>query len=139
MHIIIRYEIERGLFSGDIKVDDIPSQWNQKMIDYLGVTVASDAEGCLQDVHWSAGLFGYFPTYTLGTILASQLYTKLLNVFPNFNELVQQGTMQPINQWLNEHIHIKGRSLTTADLLSSLGIGYDVDAFVAVIQDQFGI
>jgi carboxypeptidase Taq len=68
LHIILRYEIERGLLDGSIKVDDVPKVWNAKMQQYLGVEPPSDAQGCLQDVHWSAGLFGYFPTYSLGAM-----------------------------------------------------------------------
>lgn len=68
LHIILRYEIERGLLDGSIKVDDVPKVWNAKMKQYLGVEPPSDAQGCLQDVHWSAGLFGYFPTYSLGAM-----------------------------------------------------------------------
>tara|TARA_A100001015_G_C15022518_1_gene728733 strand:- start:753 stop:2132 length:1380 start_codon:yes stop_codon:yes gene_type:complete len=136
MHIIIRYEIELALLGGDIGVADIPQCWNQKMVDYLGIEPASDAQGWLQDVHWSAGLFGYFPTYALGTILAAQLYALLKTEIPNLHDQVAQGHMRPINNWLIKHIHSKGRSLTTNELMKSLGICYDVDAFLMGLQQK---
>jgi carboxypeptidase Taq len=81
MHIILRYELERGLFDGTVEVDDLPRLWNEKMKSYLGIIPPSDKLGVLQDPHWSQGAFGYFPTYTLGAIYATQFFYKALEVF----------------------------------------------------------
>jgi len=90
MHIILRYEIEKGLMNGSIQVDDLPSLWNQKMKEYLGIEPTTDTEGVLQDTHWSCGLFGYFPTYLLGAIYASQFFTQALKEIPNLLEEIKK-------------------------------------------------
>ena len=100
------------------------------MTDYLGLTITDDAKGCLQDVHWSAGLFGYFPSYTLGTLIASELFKKLHITFPNLASMIETGNFVPIKDWLNKNIHVHGCKMTTPDLLSSLNIDYEPDKFL---------
>ena len=100
------------------------------MADYLGLTITDDAKGCLQDVHWSAGLFGYFPSYTLGTLIASELFKKLHVRFPNLSSMIEAGDFVPIKDWLNQNIHIHGCKMTTPELLSSLKIDYEPDKFL---------
>jgi len=107
IHILIRYEIERGLFDGSIQVDDLETIWNQKMVDYLGVVVPSADLGVLQDIHWAGGAFGYFPTYALGSAYAAQLMHTMEQHLP-VDELLAGGNMAPINQWLKTNIHFDG-------------------------------
>lgn len=102
LHIIIRYEIERDIFSGNItNLDELPSIWNKKYYDYLGITIKDDKEGILQDTHWSDASFGYFPDYLLGTILDGMLYEKIGNV----DELLKEGKIKEITKFLNDNIH----------------------------------
>ena len=134
MHIILRYECEKALFSDELDVDDLPDVWNTKMKNYLGLTVESDTKGCLQDVHWSAGLFGYFPSYTLGTLIAAQLNKKLQTVFPSMDEMIRNNEFIPFKKWLNEHIHFHGSKKTTTELLNELSISYDPMAFLNSVR-----
>ncbi len=135
LHIIIRYECEKALFSNDLSVNDLPDFWNQKMKDYLGLSISSNAKGCLQDVHWSAGLFGYFPSYTLGTLIAAQLYKKLDQEFKSLEAMIQAADFIPIKSWLNENIHFHGSKKTTELLLQDLGVGYDPHAFISSLSN----
>lgn len=91
LHIIIRYEIEKAIFSNEVSVEELPSLWNQKYQDYLGITPQTDAEGILQDVHWAGGDFGYFPSYALGYMYAAQLKQKMLGDIPEFDTLLERG------------------------------------------------
>ena len=113
LHILIRYEMEKEIFENDINVYDLPKLWNEKYEKYLGITPSNYAEGILQDVHWSAGLFGYFPTYALGTVYASQIFNTI-NKKLNVKEILQSGNTKPILKFLVDNIHKYG-SLKTAD------------------------
>lgn len=116
MHIMIRYEIERMLFSNEIEVEDLPRVWNEKMVEYLNIKPKNNAEGVLQDVHWSVGLFGYFPTYALGSAYAAQfMYTMKKDL--DLDELIKTNNIKAINDWLKEHIHQYGQSKTPRELL----------------------
>ncbi|KAI8464429.1 MAG: putative carboxypeptidase [Monoraphidium minutum] len=108
MHIVLRYEMERALIGGTLKVEDVPRVWNEKMAQYLGVTPKDDAQGCLQDVHWSAGLFGYFPTYLLGAMYACQIYQHASTQIPGLEAKIQAGDFKPLREWLNANIHTRG-------------------------------
>jgi len=134
LHIMIRYECEKALFSEDLTVDDLPDFWNDKMSSYLGIDITNDAQGCLQDVHWSAGLFGYFPSYTLGTLIAAELHDRLTRHIENLDHQIRSGTFTPINTWLNQHVHSHGCKKTTARLLSDLGIRMSPDLFFSKLQ-----
>ena len=118
-HIILRYEIERDLVNGDIEVEDIPELWNQKMQDYLGIQVGDHlAKGCMQDIHWPMGAFGYFPSYTLGALYAAQLFGAIKKEMPDVDQLVRQGQLAPLFDWLNEKIWSKGAFYTTEELIT---------------------
>lgn len=108
MHIVLRYEMERALIKGELKVEDVPRVWNEKMQKYLGVTPENDAQGCLQDVHWSAGLFGYFPTYLLGAMYATQIYQHAASQIPDLAAKIEAGDFKPLREWLNANIHQRG-------------------------------
>jgi carboxypeptidase Taq len=116
IHILIRYEIERGLFDGTIDVEELEMVWNQKMEDYLGVTVTNPAEGVLQDIHWSGGAFGYFPTYALGSAYAAQFMHQMEQDLP-VDHLLAQGDVDTINQWLKSNIHHDGAYLLPQEVL----------------------
>jgi len=109
MHVMIRFQLERAMIKGDLKVADLPGVWNGLYKDYLGLTVPDDRRGCLQDVHWSMGAIGYFPTYTLGTLLAAQLFEKARTDLPGLEEGFARGDFAPLLTWLRTNVHAHGR------------------------------
>ncbi|MEZ6119420.1 MAG: hypothetical protein R3C28_23025 [Pirellulaceae bacterium] len=109
LHIIIRFELEQALIGGQLSVKDLPAAWNQKYREYLGIEPASDAEGVLQDVHWSAGLFGYFPTYTIGNLYAAQLFDAADKELGGLPPLISQENFLQLRNWLQQKIHCKGQ------------------------------
>jgi len=139
LHIVIRYEIERGLMSGTIAVDDLPTIWNNKMKEYLGIVPENDAKGVLQDTHWSSGSFGYFPTYTLGAIYACQFFKKAEKEIPNLSELIKAGNFKPLKEWLNTNIHHKGSLIPSGDLLTKevTGEGLNPTIFINYLTEKY--
>ncbi|MEZ6241973.1 MAG: carboxypeptidase M32 [Phycisphaerales bacterium] len=117
LHVMLRFELERALIRGDLGVDDVPGAWNERMKSMLGLDVPDDARGCLQDVHWSAGLLGYFPTYTLGNLYAAQLWEKIKTDLPGLEDAFARGEFAPLLAWLREHVHAHGRRYRAAELL----------------------
>ncbi|MEN1678015.1 MAG: carboxypeptidase M32 [Planctomycetota bacterium] len=109
LHIIVRFELEQALLAGDLPVADLPAAWNEKYQQYLGITPPNDADGVLQDVHWSCGLIGYFPTYTLGNLYASQMFDAAHDALGDLDEQFAQGEFQPLRDWLRTHVHQHGR------------------------------
>jgi carboxypeptidase Taq len=120
LHIILRFEIERALISGTMEVDQIPEEWNARMEQYLGIVPANDAEGCLQDVHWSFGGFGYFPSYTLGKLYAAMFYQQALKEMPDLEQQVAAGEFTNVLAWLRDRIHRHGRSRTPVELVQDI-------------------
>lgn len=120
MHIIIRYEIEQALMSGEIQIQELPELWNAKYTDYLEVTPSNDSDGILQDVHWSLGLFGYFPTYTLGSMYACQLYETAAADLPDLETQIQKGEFSTIREWLRTNIHQLGRARRSDELIKEI-------------------
>ena len=116
LHIVIRFELEQALIGGELAVADLPSAWNQKYQQALGITPPDDASGVLQDVHWSAGLFGYFPTYALGNLYASQFFDAANEQLGDLDQNFSEGNFEPLKTWLNQHIHEAGKCLSPADL-----------------------
>ena len=108
LHVLIRYEIEKGLIEGSIEVKDLPSIWNKKYFDYLGIKVPSDAKGVLQDIHWSHGSFGYFPTYTIGSFYAAQFFHKASTEINNIDTKIGNGDFVELLDWLRNKIHKHG-------------------------------
>jgi carboxypeptidase Taq len=118
LHVILRFEIEEALINGQLAVDDIPRVWEEKMKEYLGVDTHDNFKnGCMQDIHWALGAFGYFPTYTLGAMYAAQYAHFLKRQFPNFHANVENGQFEEIFAWLKENIWSKGSLLTTEELV----------------------
>jgi len=109
LHIMLRFEIERAFMTGDLQPKDLPSVWNEKFTKYFGITPKSDAEGCMQDVHWSAGLIGYFPTYSLGNLYSAQFYAKATEAIPSLEDQFASGNFAELKQWLNTNIHSHGK------------------------------
>ncbi|MFA7076540.1 MAG: carboxypeptidase M32, partial [Candidatus Izemoplasmatales bacterium] len=116
LHIMLRYDIERMLINNEITVDDLPRIWNEKMEEYLGIKPTNDSDGVLQDVHWSGGMIGYFPTYALGSAYAAQIYNTMKKEI-NILELVKENNIAKINEWLKEKLHRYGSSKTPKELL----------------------
>jgi carboxypeptidase Taq len=115
-HVMIRYEIEKLLIEGSIHTKDIPSYWNEHYKKYLGVIVPDDKSGCLQDVHWSHGSFGYFATYSIGSLYAAQLYAAISKEHPSLDKEICHGETRNILQWLQQHIYQYGRYYTSGEL-----------------------
>lgn len=139
LHIILRYELERALIEGDLAVADLPAAWNEKMRAYLGITPPNDADGVMQDIHWSSGAIGYFPTYTLGNLMAAQLYAALRERHPDFDARVARGDLRFILDWLREHVHCLGRTFSTAAIMEqATGHAPDARYFSRYLTDKFG-
>ncbi|MDQ3657300.1 MAG: carboxypeptidase M32, partial [Chloroflexota bacterium] len=118
LHIILRFEIERDLFSGKIEVADLPEVWNANVKKYLGLDVPNDAEGVLQDVHWGLGMFGYFSTYALGNVVSLQLWDRIRRDLPSLDEQTASGEFAELRSWLKENIHQHGRKYRPGELLN---------------------
>ncbi|WP_313375099.1 carboxypeptidase M32 [Pantoea sp. CTOTU50773] len=117
-HVILRYEIERALIEGEIEVDDIPALWDEKMQQSLGIdTRGNYRDGCMQDIHWTDGAFGYFPTYTLGAMYAAQLFQAVKRAIPQVEDLIRNGELQPVFDWLQQNIWQHGSRFPTQQLL----------------------
>lgn len=119
LHIIIRYEIEKGLFNGEIEAKDLETIWNEKYEQYLGVKPAHAGEGVLQDIHWAGGSFGYFPSYSLGLMYAAQFKNSMLKDIPNFDELLEEGNIAPIKEWMTKHVHQYGSMKKPLELIKN--------------------
>ena len=117
LHIIIRYEIEKDLINGRISVNEVKELWNKKYKEYLGVEPLNDAEGILQDMHWSDGSFGYFPSYALGNLYGAQIFNTLLKEKPNVMEKLKAGDLSEITKWLNEKIHVHGAIYSPEEII----------------------
>jgi carboxypeptidase Taq len=113
---MVRFELERALVAGDLEADDVPHEWNRRYKEYLGIDVPDDARGCLQDVHWSGGSFGYFPTYTLGNLYAAQIFEKVIEEIPDLYNGFERGDFSPLKAWLNENLHTHGSRYTPSEL-----------------------
>jgi carboxypeptidase Taq len=115
-HVMIRYEIEKLLIEGSINTNDIPAYWNEHYQRYLGVTVPDDQHGCLQDIHWSHGSFGYFATYSLGSLYAAQIYAAIEKKNPSIENELKSGDFKNVQNWLKDHIYGHGRFYTSEEL-----------------------
>lgn len=138
LHIMIRYEIEKAIFSGEVSVGDLPKLWNDKYEAYLGMTPPDDAKGILQDVHWSGGDFGYFPSYALGYMYAAQLKSSMLKDLPEFDRLIENGDFQPIRKWLTEHVHVHGKRKKPLEIIkSATGEELNVRHLIRYLEEKY--
>src|SRR5450432_204372 len=138
-HVMIRYEIEKMLISGDLKTGDIPACWNEQYKKYLGVEVTDDQQGCLQDVHWSHGSFGYFPTYSLGSFYAAQFFASALKSDPLIRKKMETGDTAGLLLWLRQRIHASGRIFDSEEICKkATGEGLNVQYFLDYLLDKYG-
>lgn len=143
MHVLIRYELEKRLMSGEIKVRDLPAEWNALYSKYLGIEVPSDREGVLQDMHWASGLIGYFPTYALGNAYSAQILAAMRKEL-DVDSLVRNGEIPVITEWLREHIHKYGMMKTPKELLliscgEGPGPGYYIEYLTKKYSKLYGL
>jgi carboxypeptidase Taq len=120
LHIVLRFELEVALFSGELEARELPDAWNERMRNYLGIDVPDDAHGVLQDVHWAGGAFGYFPTYALGNVIAGQLWDLATERLPDLDEQLARGELTPLREWLRELLHRHGAKFEPADMIQRI-------------------
>ncbi|MED4205145.1 carboxypeptidase M32 [Neobacillus mesonae] len=138
LHIMLRYEIEKGLIAGEIEAKDLPEIWNQKMQDYLGITPSTDTVGVLQDVHWSFGGIGYFPSYSLGNLYAAQILRTIEKDLPEFKSHIENGRFDVIQGWLKEKIHQYGKLYTPNELIVRVtGEELNADYLVEYLEKKY--
>jgi carboxypeptidase Taq len=137
-HVFIRYELEKKLIEGAINTNDIPAFWNEQYKKYLGINVPDDKQGCLQDIHWSHGSFGYFPTYSLGSFYAAQFYSFAKSSLSGLETEIQNGNSLNLLKWLRENIHRHGRKYTSEELCSKItGKGLDIQYFMDHLLQKY--
>ena len=138
LHIMLRFEIEKMLINEDFPVAELPQLWNEKMEEYLGVTPQTDSEGVLQDVHWSFGAFGYFPTYTLGNLYSVQFYNQAKQDLPGLDESCARGDFSTLLGWLREHIHSVGRGRKAEELVQEItGQALSAQPFMDYLEAKY--
>jgi carboxypeptidase Taq len=139
LHIMIRFELEKALIGGDLAVKDLPEAWNARYRDDLGITPPNDAQGCLQDIHWAAGLVGYFPTYTLGNLYAAQLFARAEAELGGLEAAFAQGDFTGLLTWLRDKIHQNGQRYRAADLIQrATGSIIDHAPLMASLRQKYG-
>jgi carboxypeptidase Taq len=139
LHVILRFELEKALLSGEIEVSALPDEWNRKMKGLLGIVPADDAQGVLQDVHWSAGLIGYFPTYALGNLYAAQFMDSMKRDLPDLEGSIRKGDFGRILGWLRENIHQFGMVYPASELCSRVsGADLNPDFFTGYLEEKYG-
>ncbi len=137
-HVLIRYEIEKALIDGSLETSDIPAKWNELYSKYLGVTPPDDKTGVLQDVHWSHGSFGYFPTYTLGSFYAAQFFHQAQKDLPGLQQQITNGELEDLLHWLREKVHIHGRRYNSEELCERItGQKLDVAYFLEYARQKY--
>lgn len=139
LHIVIRFEIERALINGEIEVEDLPEIWREKMDQYLGIVPDNHKEGVMQDIHWAWGDFGYFPTYTLGSVLAAQIFETVEEEIPDLHQKIEEGNFEPLLEWLRDNIHQHGKLYRTEELVEkATGKRPTPEPFLDYVEDKYG-
>jgi carboxypeptidase Taq len=138
LHIMLRFELENEMLEGKVKIADVPEAWNAKMETYLGILPPDDAQGVLQDIHWSGGTLGYFPTYSLGNLISVQLYDKAKADIPSLVDQIAAGKFDELLSWLRVNVHQHGRKYTPAELVKRV-TGHELTAanYIAYIKAKF--
>lgn len=137
IHIIVRYEIEKMIFNNEVDVKDLPKVWNEKYQEYMGISPSNDSEGILQDTHWSWGEFGYFPSYAIGTAVASQIHATMKDKMP-IEDYLKQGNLTPIREFLRDSIHKYGAVKNTNEILKEVcGEEFNPDYYVQYLKDKY--
>ena len=138
LHIVVRFELERDLLSGKLEVTDIPDAWNARMADLVGVRPPNDREGCLQDVHWSMGVFGYFPTYALGNLYAAQFFAAARRAIPDLDDRIRNGDLKALLEWLRTNIHRHGMRYRANELCKEVtGQPLSIKPFMDYVKGKF--
>ncbi len=139
LHIVLRFELEQELIEGRLTVQDVPEAWNARVREYLGLEVTNPADGALQDVHWSAGLIGYFPTYALGNMIAGQLWRQVNLDIPDLEDQIATGELEGLRAWLLDNVHRHGSKFRTHELLERIvGAPIEVGPFVTYLKRKLG-
>ncbi|MGC8737398.1 MAG: carboxypeptidase M32 [Candidatus Hydrogenedens sp.] len=138
LHIVLRYKIEKDLIEGKLSISDIPECWNERFKSLLGYYPSNDAQGCLQDIHWSHGSFGYFPSYALGNLFSAQITDKMKSEL-DISKLIKQGDFIPIRDWLKEHVYKVGRRLCARDIVKNI-TGSDIShqPYITYLKHKYG-
>ncbi len=138
LHILLRFEMEKDMIEGKLDPKEAPEVWNQKMDEYLGITPDTDSNGVLQDIHWSMGLMGYFPTYTLGNLYSAQIFHQAKKEIKDLDELIASGKLRPLRNWLRENIHRHGKRYTAEELTKRLtGEPLNEDYFINYLREKY--
>ncbi len=138
MHIILRFELEQELIAGRLSTADLPDAWNTRFEEYLGLAVPEDRLGVLQDVHWSAGLFGYFPTYQLGNVMSVQIWDAARSALPGLDESFERGDFSALGTWLRENLYALGRKLTPKETLERVAGGpIDPEPYLRYLHTKY--
>ncbi len=138
LHIMVRYECERAIFNEGLSMEDLPQLWNKKVKEYLNIDVENDADGLLQDVHWSGGAFGYFPTYALGSAYAAQIYYAMLKEF-DLDDVIRSNNIAHVNGWLKDKIHQFGKTKTPDELILEVTQEpFNVKYYIQYLKEKYG-
>jgi carboxypeptidase Taq len=138
LHIILRFELEQAMLADEFPLEQLPDEWNSRMWDYLGITVPDDTQGVLQDIHWSGGSIGYFPTYALGNLISAQIWERVVADLPDLYDSFEQGEFAPLRDWLRENLHRLGRKYTPGETLERV-VGtsqIDPEPYVRYLRDK---
>jgi carboxypeptidase Taq len=139
LHIMLRFELEKALLEGSLRVEALPEAWTEKMRSYLGETPPSDADGVMQDIHWSQGSIGYFPTYSLGNIISVQLFEAARKAHPSLLEEIRRGQFSTLLGWMRQHVHRHGRKFLPREVLKrATGSELTVEPYLRYLQRKFG-
>jgi len=138
LHIMLRFDLEKRLMTGDLKVKDLPEAWNEKSMELLGVKPENDADGVLQDIHWAIGTFGYFPVYVLGNLYSAQFFDALKKDIPGFDNEISKGNLNIATDWMNTHIHSKGSINTPEELIQNVsGSPLSSKCYIDYLENKF--
>lgn len=138
LHVMLRYELEQAMIAGDLAVPDLPGAWRDGMARFVGIVPRDDRDGCLQDIHWYSGAFGYFPTYTLGALAAAQLFGAVRNAVPDLDAKIATGDFAPLLSWIGDNVHALGSSSSTDQIMAAAtGIPLGADAFLAHLEERY--
>jgi carboxypeptidase Taq len=138
MHVILRFELEQDLLEGRLDLAQLPEAWNARMDEYLGIEVPSATDGVLQDMHWPAGMFGYFPTYALGNVMSVQIWSRAQAALPDLQEQIGRGEFAPLREWLTENLYRHGRKFTPTETLERAAGGpLDPEPYIGYLRDKY--
>ena len=138
LHVMLRFELELSLFEGNLRVEHLPEAWNEHMQQYLGLVPPNDSLGVLQDVHWSAGLFGYFPTYAIGNLISLQLWEKIHKDLPAIDDRISEGKFSELLEWLRNNVHIHGAKYESQELIQKItGSKIDSAPYIHYLKTKY--